>query len=1237
MKRLLSLFAIVCVGFFCPGNHGHALDATDLPPAVDHPIDFAKHIEPLLSRHCYSCHGPEQQKSGLRLDDPELALKGGDYGIAYQPGDSANSPLVHYISGVDPDVVMPPEGKALSDEEIGLIRAWIDQGAKYPEGHSIEEATPSVDPRLDHWAYRKPVRPNIPELKDASWVRTPIDAFVLAHLEKEGLSPSAEAEKRALIRRVSLDLTGLPPTSEEVDAFLNDNSVDAYEKLVDRLLASPHYGERWARWWLDLARYADTNGFEKDRPRSIWPYRDWVIQAFNQDMPFDRFTIEQMAGDMLPEAATSQIVATGFHRNTMTNEEGGIDVEQFRFESIVDRVHTTSTAFLGLTMACCQCHDHKYDPISQKEYYQFFSFLNNADEPRIRVPDPDIAAERERIAAEISWIEADYENRFPPLEERFDWTPLDPAAYSSEAGATLAKLQDGAVLAVGPHPATDVYRLRFTSLPEEIDALRIVAFVPEGYQTVGVGRAPNGNFVLSEVALSRVQAESRAELAIASSEGPIEQSGFSLASAHDGDRRTGWGGDDGSGDMKKDRLATFHLTEGWKPGSGESLEVRLDQLWGEGHTLGQIRLLAGRKVREHYHPELPVADQRRLHLLSKFAEWEQRESGKARPWEILEPHSIVSEGGATPHLLEDRSVYIDGNHPNRDTYSLEFELPEGTYTGLRLEALTHPDLPANGPGRGTVLDDGTFFLSEFLAYATPVCEASVSGEIPPATLTFQRAAATFPTSGKNTPQSSLDGSIDTGWWTQGGAGKAHSAVFEASGTFGFPGGTRLKVVLVQKYIHQQTLGRFRLSATAATGPLHPYDAPSRIEEILANSPEARSEEEKRELLQHYLSLAPELAEAHGEVARLKESMPKFATTLVLDERDDHPRTTHVHARGEFLRPGKEVEPGVPEALHDLPPDAPRNRLTFARWLASEDNPLIGRVTMNRLWLAYFGRGIVNTPEDFGVMADAPSHPELLDWLATEFVREGWSLKKMHRLIVTSAVYRQSSRVTEDLLERDPENILLARGPRFRLEAEMIRDLALRASGLLAESVGGPSVFPPQPEGVSDLAYGKPSWQTSAGEDRYRRGLYTHIKRTTPYPMFATFDGALPDTCTVSRRVSNTPLQALTLLNDEVFVEASQALAREVLDATGLSFGERVNQVYSSLLSREATPAEVDRLVEFCKAQTQRFTSGELDPLRVAFLDPEEAKEYPREKASELAAWTVICRSLLNLDETITKQ
>lgn len=1060
--RLCWCLILACVASFGAG--------TVLRAAGDEqPVDFVRDVQPILEARCYKCHGAARHEGGLRLDVRSLAQRGGDSGPVLVPGDAAASALIERLRSSDPDLRMPAEGEPLEPAQIEAIVRWIDQGAQWPD------AAAGSDP-AQHWAFQPCVQPQPPQVRQEGWVRNPIDKFVLAQLEAAGLAPAPEADPYTLIRRLYLDLIGLPPTPEEADDFAADPSPGAYERVVDRLLASPAYGERWARPWLDLARYADTNGYEKDRTRSIWPYRDWVVQALNADMPFDQFSIEQLAGDLLPAATLSQRIATGFHRNTMENEEGGIDVEEFRVAALFDRVNTTATVWLGLTLGCCQCHSHKYDPFTQREYYQLMAFLNNCDEPELEVPDPQIAQRQAEVDAEIARREADLLAQFPALEAR-----------------------------------------------------------------------------------------------------------------------------------------------------------------------------------------------------GTFAAWEAEVATRARHWTVVPPLSAVSEYHATMTVLEDGSVLVSGDKPNYDSYLVELAAPLPRITALRLEVLPHASLPEGGPGRAPLHSVGDFLLSEVQVAAVTAGADNAQIQVP---LALAHASHSYAQEGRSAALA-IDGELDTGWSIQGRTGEPHQAVFVLREPYTPKPGDRLMVTMHQRYIHQLVIGRFRWSLTADEPPYQACGVPAEIEDILLIPAGERSMQQQQALARYYVGVAPELAEQQKALAELRRSRPRHPTTLVMQERaPEHRRRTFVFHRGEFLKPTEEVEPGVPAMLHPFPHDAPRNRLGLARWLVDPANPLVGRVVMNRQWQAFFGRGLVRTTEDFGTRGEPPTHPALLDWLAAEFIRRGWSMKAMHRLIVTSATYRQSSRATPEAYAADRENERLARGPRLRLEAEMLRDQALAASGLLSRKQGGPGVYPPQPESVTMLAWGGPGWPTSSGEDRYRRGLYTFAKRTSPFAAFVLFDGPTGESCVPRRERSNTAVQALTLLNDRAFVEAAQALARRAYREAP-DTPARLNRIFRLCLVRPPREVELEALLSFYQQQRARFAAqpdakpaapqheadqGPSAPHRpqhatlsgaaqtaqhgaaqgASPLDAAQAAgavdiPLPPEQIVELATLTAVARAVLNLDETMTKE
>jgi mono/diheme cytochrome c family protein len=1180
------------------------------PASAETPITFNKHIRPILSDNCFKCHGADEntRKAGLRFDERDSALQAAKSGaIAIVPGKPDESELIQRIFTADENDLMPPPStkKTLTTRQKELLRQWIRDGAQY-------EA---------HWAFVAPSQPEPPAVKQPERVKNPIDQFVLARLEKEGLAPSPSADRYTLIRRVHLDLTGLPPTPAEVEAFVNDSSPNAYENLVDRLLASKHYGERWARRWLDLARYADTNGYEKDRPRSIWPYRDWVINALNADMPFDQFTIEQIAGDMLPHATLDQIIATGFHRNTMINEEGGIDPLEFRYYAMVDRVHVTATAWLGLTMSCAQCHTHKYDPIQQTEYFQFMALLNNADEPAIPVPNPEIAERRKALQERIEKLEAGLVDKFP-AETKLDWAQPEKGEFASQHGAEAEFLSDGSFRVGGNNPERDTYTLKLETALPRITHIRVEAIPDEQVVQGGPGRTPHGNFVLSEIEIEVEPREgegSPKKVKFSRAEADFSQDKFPVANAIDGKTDTGWA----VGTQANNRVhrhAIFTLAEPVTFPTGANITARLVQNFGGQHTLGRFRLSFGAELPD----PRPLAERQREHRDRHFAQWLETELPNVVEWRRLRPAEAKSESPVLT-IEADDAVFATGDFTKEDTYTLKFrKLPPGV-TAIRLEALPDERLPRNGPGivhyEGP---EGDFFLSNL--------KVSADGQ----PIRVKSASESF-ASGNHNAAKAIDDDLQSGWSINGGQGRAHNAVFQLAEPLAQPG--ELQIELTFERYYASALGKFRIWVTMEENPvasplgeeayhaLFKYRGEGGLQK-LAESTEAAADRDV--LLRHFAKVTPLLAGERRAIDELRRQMPSFPTTLVMRERaPEHTRRTHRYHRGEFLEPKEEVTPGVPAFLPRLPADAPANRLTLAQWLVSPENPLTGRVVMNRHWEAFFGQGFVRTVEDFGFQGELPSHPDLMDWLAMEFMRQGWSQKKMHKLIVTSATYQQSSRVTPELLARDPDNVLLARGPRFRLESELVRDLALVVSGLFSDKVGGPSVYPPQPSGITtEGAYGALEWKTAYGSDRYRRGLYTFAKRTTPYAMTLTFDGPSGEACLPRRDRSNTPLQALTLLNDEVFVETARALGKWAAEQHGEPEAI-LEQVFRRCLTRPPTDQERSKLAQFYQRQFERFAQDELKAAEIA-------GEGNADLLNKQAAWTTVVRVLLNLHETITR-
>jgi len=1169
-------------------------------------VDFLRDVRPILSSHCFACHGPDEaeRKSELRLDIRDDALKPAKSGeLAIVPGKPDESELVRRIFTDDEDDLMPPTSKKhpLNAEQKEILKQWIAGGAEYKP----------------HWAFEKPVQATLPDVGKKDWPKNEIDNFVLAKLEEKGLEPSEQADKYTLVRRIYLDLIGLPPTPGQADRFVNDSSPDAYEKLVDELLASKHYGERWARRWLDLARYADTNGYEKDRPRTMWEYRDWVINAYNSGMPFDQFTVEQIAGDLLPNATVEQRIATGFNRNSMINEEGGNDPQEYRFYSMVDRVHVTATTWIGLTMACAQCHTHKYDPILHDEYYQFMAFLNNVDEPVMDVPDPKLTAKRQAKLKEIAKLESKLPEEFPPALKA-DWTTSALAEFSSAAGSSFDRLSDGSFIVEGDAPDKDTYTVQLETRQRGITHVQLQLLPDALLKDNGPGRSDSGNLVVSGIEITAAAMDGDVEpvnIKIKRASADHSQKDFPAWNVLDGKDNTGWG-ISGDGNWHVARTLTLELEEPVGFEQGTRFTVLLKQQYGGKHLIGRFRLSLG----SEFPDARPLHDRRREHLDYRLARWLDREMNDTIRWQPLTP---VTVAGSYPTLTveKDGVVFVSGDYTKSDKYTVDFNGDWKGVTAIQVEVLPDERLPNNGPGR--VAYEGPF--GDFFMSDTKVLRGEEQSK-------FKSASESF-RDGDNNAAKAIDDDLQSGWSINGGQGKSHNAVFVFEKPLDFEGDLRLQMIFERYYA--SGLGKFRVWVTRDADPkatAHPNDIRQALLALKGNPTETERLERMARLRAYYVFAADELAEELDAIARVKKELPKYPTALVMQERPEgHTRPTQVHKRGEFMQPTHEVQPGVPSFLPDLPPGAPRDRRGFAEWLVSPENPLTSRVVMNRDWQAFFGRGLVETMEDFGFQGKLPSHPELLDWLAVEFVKRGWSLKEMQKLIVMSATYQQSSHVTPDRLEHDPENVLLSRGPRFRMEAELVRDSGLVASGLISWKIGGPSVYPPQLASITtEGAYGQLNWDVSKGEDRYRRGLYTFAKRTAPFAMFSTFDAPSGEACVARRDRSNTPLQSLTLLNDEMFLEMAREMGKHAASSDG-SINERAEMLFRCFLTRPPTDDELQKLVSFYEKQIDRFDSGELKA-----VDLMGESEATGDSVNQQAAWTAVARVLMNLDETVTK-
>ena len=1150
--------------------------------AAEH-VDFSKDVRPILSKRCLKCHGPDEgaRKGELRLDLRAAALGHGKSGkTAIVPHKLEESELVKRLSSTDPDEIMPPASAKMEmpEREREVLRLWVAQGAEYK----------------DHWAFVPPVKVELP----AESGKNPIDALVEKRLAMEKLKPSPEAGKYQLIRRVSLDLTGLPPSPEEAGAFVKDDAPDAYDRLVDRLLASPAYGERWARRWMDLARYADTNGYEKDRERSIWPWRDWVIRSLNEDMPFDQFTIKQLAGDMLPNATPDDMVATGFHRNTMLNEEGGIDPLEFRYHAMTDRVATTGTTWLGMTVGCAQCHTHKYDPILHREYFQLMAFLNNTEEVNYELPDATLAGRQAARDKEVADLIAVLPDKWPaPAPSAATFTSVE-----TDSGEKAQILSDQSALFGGPGANKDSYTFFFDAKQRVIDRIRLDTLADAGIISGGPGRTSHGNFVLSEIQVFTRADRAGAEwqpVELASASASVEQPGYPVAAAIDGKLETGWGVQRDGVPLKADKDATFVFKRPVAADRTPHFMVKLIQDYGGSHTIGRVRLaVSGPGKAQH-----GVEDAVKL----AFDAWLDKTRAETVPWTMLKPVKMESNEPVLT-LENDKSIFVSGDTTKDDRFVLAFDNPPAGVAAIRLEALADKRLPGNGPGR-------TYYegpKGDFLLYNIIVKADGKEVKI---------ASATASNNGN--PQLAFDGEDLTGWGPGDRLGEDCQAVFNLAEPL--PAARALTVELRMGRHYAATLGKFRISATTTPGKALARILPQGTEEVLASGDVQKIAGEHERLFRHFLLNAPELSKYSDPIRPLLKPLSS-TTTLAMVERDpQHPRPTFRHNRGEFRQPAEAVQPDVPAFLPPMDPKEPKNRLGFARWLVSRGHPLTARVTVNRQWQAFFGTGLVKTLDDFGFQGEMPSNQELLDWLAVDFMEKGWSMKKLHRLIVTSATYKQSSKVTPELLEHDPQNRLLARGPRVRVEGEMVRDLSLSAAGLLSTKMYGPPVRPPQPNSVTEVAYGGMSWDVSKGEDRYRRALYTFAKRSAPFASSITFDAPTGEACIARREIANTPLQSLVMLNDEVFFEAAQVLGKKVA-ALSTTPAEKASYAFERCLTRPPEAGEIDTLVTFYNSQRERLGKGEL----------KTSELMPAGSTDDETAWMTVARILLNLDETITK-
>jgi hypothetical protein len=1067
LRKLELSILMLCVPVICwlLGAVAHGSSGLD-SSLQGRSIDFNRDIRPILSDTCFTCHGPDdkQRKAGLRFDTRDGAFS--KPGVIV-PGNSSASRLFQRIGAERPEVRMPPpeSGHSLTSNQIDLIGRWIDEGARWET----------------HWAYIPPGRPEVPNVRNSAWPRNAIDNFVLERLEKEGFSPSPEADKTTLLRRVTLDLTGLPPTPAEIDSFLADKSSDAFEKRVDQLLRSPHYGERMTMQWLDLARYADTHGYHIDSHRDMWRWRDWVINAFNQNLPFDRFTIEQLAGDLLPNPTNDQLIASGFNRNHMINYEGGAIPEEYQVEYVVDRIETTTNVWMGMTMGCARCHNHKYDPITQKEFYQFFAFFNTISEegldgrtgnakPNLKLPSADQKTRLEELKLAIATKEKLLSDaKVSAAQEAWEKTFTGKVAISPRDGLVAHYELDG----------------NFSDLS---GGLRHGTTVT-GDPTFGAGQ-------------------------------------LGRAVNFDGDTQVSFGS---VGDFRSND--PFSLTV-WLRGSGNT----------------------------------PVA------ALQKIERGPRR-----RGWELV---------------LDDLELVGIQRRAARLSVRLISEWPSNAIQVRTTDRLTlgdwyHLTLTCDGSGKATGIN---LFVNGKL-HPTEVIQDSLSGPI-------------------DTDSSLQLGNKATGQPFRGGIDDLR--------------------------LYSRVISPSEIKTLAIDYP---------VQAILSGVFGKRSKDEIARVRDYFLArAAPESVrveyEALKSLKERSEELERSIPTVMVMSEMEKPRETFVLGRGDYRNKTEKVMPDVPSVLPPLAKNKVSNRLALAEWLTAPDHPLTARVAVNRYWQMYFGAGIVKTAEDFGSQGDLPSHPKLLDWLAMEFIQSGWDIRAMQRLIVTSATYRQSSRVSPTLLEKDPENRLLARGARLRLPAEFVRDNALAISGLLERNIGGPSVFPYQPRGLwEEMAFGDgfsaQSYVQSKGKDLYRRSLYTFWKRTVPPASLVVFDAPDREKCTARRALTNTPLQALVLLNDPTYLEAARVLAERTVEPGVRDDGRRIASMFRAATGRMPSRDEIRTLLDLLKTQLNNF-KGDLGAAQKLIAVGYSSRKSDH-KPSEMAAWTIVASTILNLDETITKE
>jgi hypothetical protein len=1430
MPSSLSCRWACVVGLYVPVLLAVAPAATPRgsPDRPARPVNYLTDVRPILSQHCFPCHGPDEaaRKGKLRLDLKSEAFAQRPGGRAVSPHDPDGSLVWERITATDEDRMPPPgDVRPPSKEQVETIKAWIEQGARWDE----------------HWAFLPPCKPAVPKVSNSSWVRDPLDAFVLARLEREKLAPEPEATREAWLRRVSFDLTGLPPTPAEIDAFLKDKRPDAWARQVDRLLDSKRYGERQAQIWLDLARYADTGGYQNDMPRSVWKWREWVVNAFNANMPYDQFVIEQLAGDLLPNATLAQKVATGFNRNHPTNSEAGEEVDEYRSAYVIDRVNTTATTFLGLTLACAQCHDHKYDPISQRDYYSFYSFFNNVKErdsdfmnprPSIPVPSPDQAPRLADLKARIDALKARLDRDDPATDaaqkdwetktlarvgEPVKWTTVRPAGMNARNGSLLKQLDDGSILSTGPAPVHDVYDLMVLPGKQRITALRIEVLPDDSHPEKALGRASDGRFTLSKfevrnstvsesqepplVYMSRAEADINQK--VKEDPSPFDMFPGSIESAvatEGGGFGFGFGGGWSviGDERRRAHDAVFLPLDPLETNDASVLRFSLHQSGGKFKSLiGRFRISVTQddRIRQVLLPAqtklwssvgpFPAED-----VVKAYRTAFAPEKGvKAGPLDLKASFDKVvlppkpAPGGMAPMNPANQPAKPAENLPPKPEPAKEATTapaaeakPDLAAAKEAKDATASPPKPAAAAEKKDIKEPAAAKPGKDEAKPAPAKPDTPETKPPepkkpkPEKITWVeqrwRDGATAPLQGTNsayyltrrvastaprTATVTIDGLAGFKMWLNGELVQSHApdppppppapkpapmkpagdekppepkpeadedappeamvvdfadliagrmrskttktfriglaqgeneivvkAVVANNGAFTFDLTADGDDVVTHEVVTALRLEALEQTKPVLVGPPSPdpstadarpaeakaaapamaakkvslvgeTTAPEKPEEHDPSTPTQRRQKVLREYYRSHVDpvgriLAEELAKLKGEEKQVKAQLPQ---TLVMEELEkEKARQAYVFLRGLYKNHGANVESATPAVLPPMPRDFPRNRLGLARWLVSPQHPLTARVLVNRIWMQYFGAGIVRTPEDFGLRGEPPTHPDLLDYLATELVDAKWDLKKLHKRIVLSATYRQAATVSKAKRDRDPENVLLARGPRLRLTAEMVRDNALAVSGLLSEKVGGESVHPPQPADAGETVPGLPTMnRRDRGEKQYRRALYVYWKRGSPYPSMLAFDAPKRDTCTVTRVTTTTPLQALTLLNDPVYVECAKMLGQRMLkarEALGRSHDlpeaeadkRRLAYGFRLCTSRVPTDAEVAVLQKLLADQRGYFKADAAATKKL--LAQGDAAVDAALPPVEVAAWAGVGSALLNLDATIRR-